>query len=505
MHKAFIMGLAAASLLAATSADAQFRNRGEQLATQARGGEEMSYGRDEAQKLDFHRARGNSRSAPLVLFVHGGGWTNGSKDNATGRHKAPHYTGLGYNFASIDYRLVPDEPRFYYDTTGTGNSLNVRHPRSLQLIMDSLRYWVTEMHVDGFRFDLASTLARQFHEVDRLSAFFDLVEQDPVVNQVKLIAEPWDVGDGGYQVGNFPPLWSEWNGRYRDTVRDFWRGEPETLGELSSRLTGSSDLYQNDSRSPAASINFITAHDGFTLRDLVSYGEKHNEANGEGGADGESHNRSWNCGVEGPTDDPEVLVCRARQQRSLLATLFVSQGVPMLLGGDELGRTQGGNNNAYCQDNEVSWFDWDDVDGDLLEFTRRLIALRREHPVLRRRRWFQGRPIRGTVDIRWYRPDGSEMGDEDWDAGFAKSVGVLLDGDAIHARDERGRPIVDDSFLLVLNAHDEAIDWELPGEGWEHVLDTNRPTGEPAAGDTSAAMFMPARSVQVFLRPRGEG
>ncbi|HLU42050.1 MAG TPA: glycogen debranching protein GlgX [Microthrixaceae bacterium] len=420
---------------------------------------------------------------------------------AEGNHLGP---VLG--FKGIDnpayYRLVPDEPRFYYDTTGTGNSLNVRHPRSLQLIMDSLRYWVTEMHVDGFRFDLASTLARQFHEVDRLSAFFDLVEQDPVVNQVKLIAEPWDVGDGGYQVGNFPPLWSEWNGRYRDTVRDFWRGEPETLGELSSRLTGSSDLYQNDSRSPAASINFVTAHDGFTLRDLVSYDGKHNEANGEDGADGESHNRSWNCGAEGDTDDPEVLACRARQQRNLLATLFLSQGVPMLLGGDELGRTQGGNNNAYCQDNEVSWFDWGDVDRDLLEFTRRLVALRRDHPALRRRRWFQGRPIRGTVDIRWYRPDGSEMADEDWDETFARSVAVLLDGDAIHARDERGRAIVDDSFLLVLNAHHEQLEWKLPAEGWRHVLDTNRPTGEPATGEPGEAMFMPARSVQVFLRER---
>ena len=424
---------------------------------------------------------------------------------AEGNHMGPVLSFKGIDNPAY-YRLVEDEPLFYYDTTGTGNSLNVRHPRSLQLIMDSLRYWVTEMHVDGFRFDLASTLARQFHEVDRLSAFFDLVEQDPVVNQVKLIAEPWDVGDGGYQVGNFPPLWSEWNGRYRDTVRDFWRGEPETLAEMGSRLTGSSDLYQNDSRSPGASINFITAHDGFTLRDLVSYNEKHNEANGEDGADGESHNRSWNCGEEGDTDDAEVLTCRANQQRNLLATLFLSQGVPMLLGGDELGRTQGGNNNAYCQDNEVSWFDWEDVDEDLLEYTRRLIALRREHPALRRRRWFQGRPIRGTVDIAWLKPDGTEMSDEDWDAGFARSIAMVLDGDAIRSRDERGRPIVDDSFLVLLTAHHAAIDWTWPGEGGEPILATTTPTGEPEeqpdGGAGSAGRKVPGRSVLVFRRPR---
>ena len=420
---------------------------------------------------------------------------------AEGNHLGPILSLKGIDNAAY-YHLVADDLRYYMDYTGTGNSLHMGRSNSLQLVMDSLRYWVLEMHVDGFRFDLAAALARELHDVDRLSAFFDIIQQDPVISRVKLIAEPWDLGEGGYQVGNFPPLWAEWNGRYRDTVRDFWRGEPETLGELSSRLTGSSDLYQNDSRSPAASINFVTAHDGFTLRDLVSYDGKHNEANGEDGADGESHNRSWNCGAEGDTDDPEVLAGRARQQRNLLATLFLSQGVPMLLGGDELGRTQGGNNNAYCQDNEVSWFDWGDVDRDLLEFTRRLVALRRDHPALRRRRWFQGRPIRGTVDIRWYRPDGSEMADEDWDETFARSVAVLLDGDAIHARDERGRAIVDDSFLLVLNAHHEQLEWKLPAEGWRHVLDTNRPTGEPATGEPGEAMFMPARSVQVFLRER---
>ena len=319
---------------------------------------------------------------------------------AEGNHLGPVLSLKGIDNAAY-YRLVPDDPRFYYDTTGTGNSLNVRHPHTLQLIMDSLRYWVTEMHVDGFRFDLAASLARQFHEVDRLSAFFDLIQQDPVVSQVKLIAEPWDIGEGGYQVGNFPALWSEWNGRYRDTVRDFWRGEPATLGEFASRLTGSSDLYQADARHPGASVNFVTAHDGFTLRDLVSYNDKHNEANGEDNADGESHNRSWNCGAEGDTDDAAVLALRHRQQRNFLATLLLSQGVTMLLAGDEFGRTQGGNNNAYCQDNEISWFDWEHTDEALADFTRRLIALRREHPVLRRRRWFQGLPIRGSVDLGW--------------------------------------------------------------------------------------------------------
>jgi isoamylase len=393
---------------------------------------------------------------------------------AEGNHLGPVLSFKGIDNHAY-YRLVPDDPRHYYDTTGTGNSLNVRHPRSLQLIMDSLRYWVSEMHVDGFRFDLAATLARQFHEVDRLSAFFDLIQQDPIVSQVKLIAEPWDLGDGGYQVGNFPPVWSEWNGRFRDTVRDFWRGEPATLPELAARLTGSSDLYQSDTRRPGASINFVTAHDGFTLADLVSYNEKHNEDNGEENRDGESHNRSWNCGAEGPSDDPAVVACRRRQQRNLLATLFLSQGVPMLLGGDEIGRTQGGNNNAYCQDNEISWFDWDRVDEDLLEFTRRLIRLRKDHPVFRRHRWFQGRPIRGTMDIAWLRPDGLEMDDADWDSGFARSVALFLNGSAIPGRDDRGRRIVDDWFLVILNAHDDEIDWTLPDHRVERlqvVLDT---------------------------------
>jgi glycogen operon protein len=367
--------------------------------------------------------------------------------------------------------------------------------------MDSLRYWVIEMHVDGFRFDLASALAREFYDVDRLSTFFELVQQDPVVSQVKLIAEPWDVGPGGYQVGGFPPQWTEWNGKFRDTVRDFWRGEPATVPELASRLTGSSDLYQSDSRRPVASINFVTAHDGFTLADLVSYNEKHNEANGEDGNDGESHNRSWNCGVEGPSDDPEVLECRRRQQRNLLTTLLLSQGVPMLLGGDELGRSQGGNNNAYCQDGPVSWFDWEDRDDELLAFTRELIALRRAHPVFRRRHWFEGRPIRGTVDIGWFRPDGEEMDDADWDAGFARSVAVFLNGESIRERDARGQPVTDDSFLLILNADADPIDWKLPrhlGDRWHVAIDT---TGSRSGEDLDADQLeVPGRSSMLLQK-----
>ena len=419
---------------------------------------------------------------------------------AEGNHMGPTLSFKGIDNAAY-YRLVGDHPRYYMDYTGTGNSLNVRHPHVLQLIMDSLRYWVLEMHVDGFRFDLASTLARQFHEVDRLSAFFDLIQQDPVVSQVKLIAEPWDVGEGGYQVGNFPPLWSEWNGKYRDTVRDFWRGEHATLPEFASRLTGSSDLYESDGRHPFASINFVTAHDGFTLRDLVSYNEKHNHANGEGNHDGENHNRSWNHGAEGETDDPEVRALRRRQQRNFLATIFPSQGVPMLLGGDEMGRTQGGNNNAYCQDNEVSWIDWSlrEEYADLLNLAARLSEFRRAHPVFRRRRWFQGRPIRGTgvSDIGWFSPDGTEMSDEDWDAGFAKSVGVFYNGQAITTPDPRGERIVDDSFLLLLNASHDPITFTIPakdwGEHWVTVLDTDelpmlaRDEATAATGSTTSS------------------
>ncbi|OOG22430.1 glycogen debranching enzyme GlgX [Thioalkalivibrio denitrificans] len=394
-----------------------------------------------------------------------------------GNHRGPMLSLKGLDNAAY-YRLMPDDPRHYMDYTGTGNSLNMRHPHVLQLIMDSLRYWVLEMHVDGFRFDLASTLARELHEVDRLSAFFDIIQQDPVISQVKLIAEPWDVGEGGYQVGNFPPLWSEWNGRYRDTVRDFWRGEDRTLGEFAYRFTGSSDLYESSSRLPHASINFVTAHDGFTLRDLVSYNEKHNEANGEDNRDGTDDNRSWNCGAEGPTDDPDINALRARQQRNFLATLMLSQGVPMLLGGDEIGRTQQGNNNVYCQDNEIAWYDWKSRDGDLLEFTRRLIRYQHDHPVFRRRRWFQGRAIHGgeVTDIAWFTVDGKQMAEEHWGEDFAKSLGVYLNGQAFPAPDPEGRRVEDDDFYLIFNAHHEALEFTLPeerwGRAWLRELDT---------------------------------
>ena len=410
---------------------------------------------------------------------------------AEGNHLGPTLSMKGIDNAAY-YRLVGDDRRYYMDYTGTGNSLNMRHPHTLQLVMDSLRYWVTEMHVDGFRFDLASTLARGLHEVDRLSAFFDLIQQDPVVSQVKLIAEPWDVGEGGYQVGNFPPLWSEWNGKYRDVVRDFWRSEHATLPEFASRITGSSDLYQSDGRHPSASINFVTAHDGFTLNDLVSYNDKHNEANGEGNRDGESHNRSWNCGAEGPTKDLDIRALRRRQQRNFLATLFLSQGVPMILGGDEMGRTQGGNNNAYCQDNEISWVDWSltEENADLVALTARLAEFRRDHPVFHRRRFFQGRPIHGetVTDIGWFSPDGTEMSEEDWESGFAKSVGVFLNGEAIPDPDLRGEKVTDDSFLVLFNAHYEALPFTIPtfrnwGDHWVVVLDTEEPGWDPAMGD----------------------
>ncbi len=401
---------------------------------------------------------------------------------AEGNHLGPTLSFRGID-NHVYYRLVPGDPEHYYDTTGTGNSLNVRQHQSLQLIMDSLRYWVTEMHVDGFRFDLASALAREFHSVDRLAAFFDLVNQDPVVSQVKLIAEPWDVGEGGYQVGGFPPLWTEWNGRYRDTVRDFWRGEPASLGEFASRFTGSSELYEKDNRRPIASINFVTAHDGFTLEDLVSYNDKHNEANGEGNRDGESHNRSWNHGVEGPTEDNAVFALRERQKRNFVATLLLSQGVPMLSHGDELGRTQSGNNNVYCQDNELSWVDWKRAreHSVFTDFVAEVAALRAAHPVFRRRRFFQGRPIRGSniEDIVWLRPDGQEMTDDDWGPGFARTLGVYLNGDGIPERDAVGERVVDDSFLLLFNAHHQPIPFTLPGEAfgrvWEIAVDTADP------------------------------
>jgi isoamylase len=405
---------------------------------------------------------------------------------AEGNHMGPTVSMRGIDNAAY-YRLVDDDKRYYMDYTGTGNSLNVGHPHSLQLIMDSLRYWVTEMHVDGFRFDLASTLAREFYDVDKLSTFFELVQQDPTVSQVKLIAEPWDVGPGGYQVGNFPPQWTEWNGKYRDTVRDFWRGEDASLGEFASRLTGSADLYEHTARRPVASINFVTAHDGFTLRDLVSYNEKHNEANGEDNNDGESNNQSWNCGVEGPTDDPEINALRARQQRNFITTTLLSQGVPMLCHGDELGRTQGGNNNGYCQDNEITWINWDEVDTDLLAFTQSVSALRAAHPVFRRRRFFDGLPvrIRGSErlpDISWFAPDGSEMSDEDWDSGFGKSVSVYLNGNGIPDLDQRGQRVTDDSFVLCFNAHHEPIEFTMPpkefGQAWVTVIDTAVGSGD---------------------------
>ena len=429
---------------------------------------------------------------------------------AEGNHLGPTLCFRGIDNGAY-YRLVDGDEAHYFDTTGTGNSLLMRHPHVLQLIMDSLRYWVTEMRVDGFRFDLASSLARQFHEVDRLSAFFDLVQQDPVVSQVKLIAEPWDVGDGGYQVGNFPPLWTEWNGAYRDTVRDFWRGEPHTLGEFASRITGSSDLYQRDGRRPIASINFVTAHDGFTLRDLVSYNEKHNDANGEGGADGESHNRSWNCGAEGETDDAEVLELRARQQRNFLATLLLSQGVPMIAHGDELGRSQGGNNNVYCQDNEISWVDWD-LDPDqkeLLELTRRLVRLRRDHPVFRRSRFFAGDAAHGGEselgEVAWLTPTGEHMADEDWTTWYARAVMVFLNGSAITEPDRRGQPVVDDSFLVLFNASGEMLPFTMPaaeyGRQWTVVLDTDGSLAEDETVEAGQVVDIESRSVVVLTRP----
>jgi isoamylase len=394
---------------------------------------------------------------------------------AEGNHLGPTLSFRGIDNAAY-YRLVENEPQYYMDYTGTGNSLNVRHPHSLQLIMDSLRYWVSDMHVDGFRFDLAAALAREFYEVDRLATFFELVQQDPVVSQVKLIAEPWDVGPGGYQVGNFPPQWSEWNGRFRDTVRDFWRGEP-SLGDFASRLAGSSDLYENSGRRPFASINFVTAHDGFTLRDLVSYEEKHNEANGEANKDGESHNRSWNHGVEGPSDDPEVVALRARDQRNLLITLLLSQGVPMLLHGDELGRSQQGNNNAYAQDTEISWVHWDKADRTLCEFTAALIRLRRSHPTFRRKQFFTGQAVSSGErldDIVWLHPDGRPMANGDWESG-GQALGMYLNGHGIDGRDARGEVIVDDDFLLYFNVGDRLEVTLPPAEycaAWDLVVNT---------------------------------
>jgi isoamylase len=399
---------------------------------------------------------------------------------AEGNHMGPVLSMKGIDNTAY-YRTVSEQPRYYMDYTGTGNSLNMRHPHVLQMIMDSLRYWLLEMHVDGFRFDLAATLARELHDVDRLSAFFDIIQQDPVISQVKLIAEPWDIGEGGYQVGNFPSLWSEWNGKYRDVVRDYWRGTDQTLDDFATRLTGSSDLYAANGRRPYASINFITAHDGFTLRDLVSYNEKHNEANQENNGDGADDNRSWNGGAEGPTDNEQIEQLRARQQRNFLTTLFLSQGVPMMLGGDEFGRTQRGNNNGYAQDNEISWFDWEHMDDGLRAFVARVIQFRKDHPVFQRRRWFHGRQVRGTgvSDIGWFKPDGDEMTDGDWQEGHARTLGVFLNGKAISTPDHRGEPVTDDSFYILFNAHFEPLTFRLPtcpwGDRWEKVVDTNEP------------------------------
>ena len=429
---------------------------------------------------------------------------------AEGNHMGPTLSFRGIDNASY-YRLVDGDQAHYFDTTGTGNSLLMRSHAVLQLIMDSLRYWVTEMHVDGFRFDLASTLARQFHEVDKLSTFFELIAQDPVLSGVKLIAEPWDVGDGGYNVGEFPALWSEWNGKYRDTVRDFWRGEPSTLGEFAARISGSADLYQHSGRAPMASINFITAHDGFTLNDLVSYNNKHNEANGEGNADGESNNRSWNCGEEGPTEDPEVLSLRSRQIKNFLTTMFFSQGVPMICHGDEMGRTQAGNNNVYCQDNELSWVNWNltATQQDLLHFTRKVIKLRKDHPVLRRRRFFYGDAAHGgeskLQEIGWLRPSGEHMRDEDWTAWYARSLMVYVNGHAISEPDRRGEKIVDNSFLLLVNASEEDIEFTIPTEptgsskAWKVVIDTQPTKGLPRKLKPKAKVEVESHSLCLLM------
>jgi glycogen operon protein len=428
---------------------------------------------------------------------------------AEGNHLGPTMSLRGIDNAAY-YRLVLDQPRYYQDFTGCGNTLNMLNPRVLQLIMDSLRYWVLEMHVDGFRFDLASALARELYDVNRLSAFFDIIHQDPVLSQVKLIAEPWDVGPGGYQVGNFPVLWTEWNGLYRDSVRRFWRGDGGQVSQFATRLVGSSDLYEQSGRRPHASINFVTAHDGFTLRDLVSYDHKHNEANGEGNADGDNHNNSWNCGVEGPTDDPAVRALRQRQQRNLLATLLLSQGVPMLCAGDEMSRTQGGNNNAYCQDNEISWLDWqlDAEAADLLAFTRHLIALRRAHPVLRRRRFFQGRRIRGAEveDVTWFEPGGREMSDAAWEQEHARALMVRLGGESMDEVDARGERVVDDTFALLLNADAEPRLFRLPAHRpdvrWERVLDTSAPDWHQAKPQRAATYLLQGRALAVFRTGR---
>jgi glycogen operon protein len=419
---------------------------------------------------------------------------------AEGNHLGPTLSFRGIDNSSY-YRLGENK-RFCFDYTGTGNTLNAMMPAVLRLIMDSLRYWILEMHVDGFRFDLASTLARELHEVDRLGSFFDIIHQDPVISQAKLIAEPWDIGEGGYQVGNFPPGWAEWNGKYRDCMRDYWRGAESMLSEFAMRFTGSPDLYKNDNRRPTASINFITAHDGFTLHDLVSYNEKHNEANGEDNNDGESHNRSWNCGEEGSTSDENIIRLRKKQQRNFLTTLFLSQGVPMLVAGDELAKTQKGNNNAYCQDNELSWINWQDADRELLAFTQKLIRFQHAHPVFCRRRWFKGRPIKGSElhDIAWFLPEGFPMSEENWNQDFAKSLGVFLNGKALRDETPSGEHLTDNSFYIIFNAYEGELPYMLPseefGSSWVKIIDTNENFFEEEDGPA----FMPGETISVAGR-----
>jgi glycogen operon protein len=433
---------------------------------------------------------------------------------AEGNHLGPTLSLKGIDNSTY-YRLMQDNPRYYKDYTGTGNTLNMQHPRVLQLIMDSLRYWVLDMHVDGFRFDLAATLARELHEVDRLGAFLDIIHQDPVLSQVKLIAEPRDLGEGGYQVGNFPVGWAEWNDRYRDTVRSYWKGDERVVGDLAYRITGSSDLYAHSGRRPYASVNFVTAHDGFTLQDLVSYNEKHNEANGEGNRDGNNDNRSWNCGVEGPTEDPNILALRAKQKRNLLATLLLSQGVPMMYAGDAIGHTQMGNNNAYCQDNPISWLNWDlqPQDRDLLAFVQRVISLRKRHPLFRRRRFFQGRPIKGAnvKDVLWLNPGGNEISEEEWRNGSLHCLGMFLSGQGLDETDERGRKLSDENFLVLLNAYHEDVQFALPsfrpGTRWTAWMDTSREAGLRSVEtyDGGAPYPLQARSMVVLLERRGNG
>jgi isoamylase len=428
---------------------------------------------------------------------------------AEGNHLGPMLSMRGIDNSTY-YRLVADNPRYYMDYTGTGNSLNVRHPQVLKLIMDSLRYWVLEMHVDGFRFDLAATLARELHDVDRLSGFFDIIHQDPTLADVKLIAEPWDVGEGGYQVGNFPILWAEWNGKYRDTVRRYWKGDEGQLSDLGYRLTGSSDLYQHDGRRPYASINFVTAHDGFTLRDLVSYNDKHNEANGENNQDGANDNNSWNMGVEGDAHDEGICYARERQIRNLLATLLLSQGVPMISGGDEIGRTQNGNNNAYCQDNPTSWYDWSPTEEKeaLVEFTCRLIELRKKHPNLRRRKFFQDRAIHHSNDIAWYGTNGRELGDNAWKAGWVRTVGMMLNGQTLSISDELGNPVIDDTFLILFNAHHEAVGFTLPrapaGGRWRVLLNTNDLANPFKVGHTRTRVKLEGRSLMLLCERKAK-